>query len=93
MWNITWLKTDVKGIYHYAYVIEDLFDRSIVSWAIYENESDEHAKELFKNACEKEQARPGFVHSDNGEPMKRINTCSLLLQTRHCSQFLTSAGK
>jgi transposase InsO family protein len=72
MWDITWLKTDVKGIYHYAYVIEDLFDRSIVSWAIYENESDEHAKELLKNACEKEQAHPDFVHSDNGEPMKGI---------------------
>jgi len=72
MWDITWLKTDVKGIYHYAYVIEDLFDRSIVSWAIYENESDEHAKELFKNACEKEHAHPDFVHSDNGEPMKGI---------------------
>ena len=72
MWDITWLKTDVKGIYHYAYVIEDLFDRSVVGWMIFENESDEHAKELFKAACEKEHAHPDFVHSDNGEPMKGI---------------------
>ena len=28
MWDITWLKTDVRGIYYYAYVIEDLYDRS-----------------------------------------------------------------
>ena len=28
MWDITWVKTDVRGIYYYAYVIEDLYDRS-----------------------------------------------------------------
>jgi putative transposase len=72
MRDITRLRTDVKGIYHYAYVIEDLFGRSVVSRAIYENESDEHAKELFKNACEKEHAHPDFVHSDNGGAMKGI---------------------
>jgi putative transposase len=60
-------------IHHYAYVIDDdLFDRSVVSWAIYENESGEHAKELFKSACKKEHARPDFVHSDNGGAMKGI---------------------
>ena len=72
MWDITWLKTDVKGIYKYAYVIEDLFDRGIVGWAIYENESDEHAKELFEEVCRKELAYPKYVHSDNGEAMKGI---------------------
>lgn len=72
MWDITWLKTDVKGIYYYAYVIEDLYDRSIVGWAIYENESDEHARDLFKAVTEKEGASPEFVHSDNGSAMKGI---------------------
>lgn len=72
MWDITWLKTDVKGIYYYAYVIEDLYDRSIVGWAIYENESDEHARDLFKSVTEKEGAWPEFVHSDNGGAMKGI---------------------
>jgi transposase InsO family protein len=72
MWDITWLKTDVKGIYYYAYVIEDLYDRSIVGWAIYENESDEHARDLFKTVTEKEGACPEFVHSDNGSAMKGI---------------------
>ena len=35
-WDITWLKTDVKGKYLYAYVIMDLFDRSIVGWSIHD---------------------------------------------------------
>lgn len=72
MWDITWIKTDVQGLYYYAYVIEDLFDRSIVGWAIYENESDVHAKELFELVTQKENAQPLFVHSDNGNAMKGI---------------------
>src|SRR5574344_2051596 len=80
MWDITWLKTDVKGIYYYAYVIEDLYDRSIVGWMIFENESDVHAKELFEAACLKEKAHPKFVHSDNGEPMKGITLVAFYYQ-------------
>ncbi|HHU36675.1 MAG TPA: IS3 family transposase [Treponema sp.] len=72
MWDITWIKTSVQGLYYYAYVIEDLFDRSIVGWAIYENESDEHAKELFSSIIQKEQAYPNYIHSDNGNAMKGI---------------------
>lgn len=72
MWDITWIKTEVQGLYYYAYVIEDLFDRSIVGWAIYENESDEYAKELFELVTQKENAHPLFIHSDNGNAMKGI---------------------
>lgn len=72
MWDITWIKTSVQGLYYYAYVIEDLFDRSIVGWVIYENESDEHAKELFELVTKKENANPQFIHSDNGNAMKGI---------------------
>lgn len=72
MWDITWLKSPVTGIYYYAYVIEDLFDRSVVSWAIHENESDVHARDLFEAACIQEKTHPDFVHSDNGNPMKGI---------------------
>lgn len=72
MWDITWLKSSVTGIYYYAYVIEDLFDRSVVGWAVHENESDVHAKELFEYTCRKERSHPMFVHSDNGNPMKGV---------------------
>ena len=76
MWDITWLKTDVRGIYYYAYVIEDLYDRSIVGWMIFDNESDAHAAELFEATCIKENCHPDYVHSDNGEPMKGITLCA-----------------
>ena len=35
MWDITWLKSPVTGTWYYAYVIEDLYDRSIVAWMIF----------------------------------------------------------
>ena len=80
MWDITWLKTDVRGIYYYAYVIEDLYDRSIVGWMIFDSESDVHAAELFDATCRKENCHPDFVHSDNGEPMKGITLCAFYYQ-------------
>ena len=72
MWDITWLKSPVTGIWFYAYVIIDLYDRSVIDWSIHYNESDEHACELFKDACIKHNCVPKFVHSDNGNPMKGV---------------------
>ena len=69
-WDITWLNTEVKGRYFYAYVIMDLFDRTIVGWAIQEREDGSLARELFARACSEQGAYPKFVHSDNGGPMK-----------------------
>ena len=77
MWDITWLKSPVTGIWYYAYVIEDLYDRSNVAWMIYENESDEYSRELFEYACCKENAHPDFVHSDNRNTMKGVTLFAL----------------
>ena len=80
MWDITWLKSLVTGIWYYAYVIIDLYDRSVINWAIYENESDEHSTQLFKDACIKHGCSPQFVHSDNGNPMKGVTLVGLFYQ-------------
>jgi len=80
MWDITWLKRDITGLYYYAYVIEDLYDRSIVGWAIYDHENDQNAKELFEHVTKKENAHPSFVHSDNGNPMKGITLVAFYYQ-------------
>ena len=80
MWDITWLKSAVTGLWYYAYVIEDLYDRSIVAWMIFENESDVHSRELFEYACRKENAHPDFIHSDNGNPMKGVTLLAFYYQ-------------
>ena len=80
MWDITWLKSTVTGIWYYAYVIIDLYDRSVIDWAVHGNESDGHSAQLFRDACRKHGCSPQFVHSDNGNPMKGVTLCGLFYQ-------------
>jgi putative transposase len=71
-WDITYLPTQVMGIYFYLYLFMDIFSRKIVGWQIYETESSELASEVMRDICERENIAPNQVvlHSDNGSPMK-----------------------
>jgi putative transposase len=77
-WDITWLKTDVRGIFLYAYTIIDLYDRSIVGWSIEDTESDEHATRLFCRLVRDRNVRPEIVHADNGHPMRGVTLAVFL---------------
>lgn len=77
-WDITWLKTDVRGIFLYAYTIIDLYDRSIVGWSIEETESDEHATRLFDRLVRDHKVLPKIVHADNGHPMRGVTLAVFL---------------
>jgi len=71
-WDITYLPTQVKGIYFYLYLFMDIFSRKIVGWQVYETESSELASEVMRDICEREDIAPNQVvlHSDNGSPIK-----------------------
>ena len=71
-WDITYLATNVKGIFFYLYLIMDIFSRKIVGWEIYETESAEQASRLFRKTClcEGIAGKDLVLHSDNGSPMK-----------------------
>jgi putative transposase len=77
-WDITWLRTEVRGLFKFAYVIEDLFDRSIVGWAVHDHEDPDLAKELFERVIRDLGEVPQFVHADNGGPMKGVALVALL---------------
>jgi putative transposase len=77
-WDITWLSTEVKGRYLYAYVILDLWDRSIVGWSIHESEDGEHSRALFERVCRDTGVAPTYLHSDNGGPMKAFTLVEFL---------------
>ena len=77
-WDITWLKTDVAGIFKYAYSIMDLFDRVIVGWTIEHTESDAHAKSLFERIIRDLDVIPEIVHADNGGPMRGVTLAVFL---------------
>lgn len=71
-WDITYLPTDVKGIYFYLYLFMDIYSRKIVGWQIYNAESSDLASEVMRDICARERIAPDQVvlHSDNGSPMK-----------------------
>ena len=71
-WDISYLPTQVRGLYFYLYMIVDIYSRKIVGWSIHETEDSEHAAALMKQACIDEHVLPNqlVLHSDNGSPMK-----------------------
>lgn len=77
-WDITWLKTDVVGIFQFAYSIIDLFDRVLIGWTIESSESDEHAQRLFKRVTRDLKVVPKIVHADNGNPMRGVTLAVFL---------------
>ncbi|WP_437877896.1 IS3 family transposase [Sorangium sp. So ce513] len=71
-WDISYLKTTVRGRFYFLYLIVDIYSRRIMGWAVHEEESGEHAAALFRATCAASQLDPkGLVfRSDNGGPMR-----------------------
>lgn len=71
-WDITYLKSNIRGQYYYLYLFMDIFSRKIVGYDIFNVESMENSSLLFKKICLKEQINKDqlILHSDNGGPMK-----------------------
>lgn len=79
-WDITWMAQSVRGLFYYAYVILDIYDRFIVGWAIHDKEDVAHSQALFAETMQKHQAKGVAVHSDNGHPMKGITLMAFFRQ-------------
>jgi putative transposase len=71
-WDITYLRSPIRGMFYYLYLFLDVWSRKIVGWAVLEEESNEAAAGLFRDICQHNGVDPeGLVlHSDNGGPMK-----------------------
>ena len=76
-WDITWIPSSIRGIFYFSYTIIDIWDRSIVKWAIHDREDDILAQELFHTALDENNYPDVFVHSDNGNPMKGVSLMAL----------------
>ena len=77
-WDITWLPLKIRGLFIYAYVIIDIYDRSIVGWEVHDKEDVELARELFSRLSLKLNLKGVHLHSDNGHPMKGLSLLGLL---------------
>lgn len=69
-YDITYLKTAIRGIYYYLYLFMDIYSRAITGWGIKDVESGEEASNIFRKICERKNINGVILHSDNGSPMR-----------------------
>lgn len=71
-WDITFLKTNVAGMFLYLYFVMDIYSRKIVGYAVHEEQNSEHAAAMIEAICRAEGVDKNqlVLHSDNGGPMK-----------------------
>lgn len=72
-WDITYLRSHVRGQFFFLYLVEDIWSRKILGWAVHEVESEKLAAQLVEHIRldAHDQDLAGWVlHSDNGGPMK-----------------------
>jgi len=71
-WDITYLRTPIKGRFWLLYMVVDVWSRKVVAARVHDHESDELASALLDETCAREGVdRAGLVvHSDNGAAMK-----------------------
>jgi transposase InsO family protein len=75
-WDITYLRSSVRGSFFYLYMILDVWSRKIVGSCVDVCECSDTGEELFKSTCSRLGVDPSTIvlHSDNGSPMKGIQT-------------------
>ena len=80
-WDITYLKTPVRGRFYYLYVVIDIYSRYVVGWMLAERECQYLAHKLLQATCRKYNILPGqlTLHADRGGPMKSKPVEQLLL--------------
>ena len=81
-WDITYLRSPVRGAFFYLYMIMDVWSRKVVAWTVHDVESSQYASDLVELACaEQGVCRDTLtLHADNGASM-RGSTLLATLQT------------
>jgi transposase InsO family protein len=71
-WDITYLRSPIRGVFFYMYMVLDVFSRKIVAAEVHVEESAEIASPLVEWACEREGVSRDVLalHADNGPAMK-----------------------
>src|SRR5690606_21795667 len=71
-WDITYLRSTVRGQFFFLYLIVDVFSRKIVGWDVQDRESQDLAAALIAATAASEGVDQDqlVLHSDNGGPMK-----------------------
>lgn len=70
-WDITYLKSPVRGLFYYLYLVVDVYSRRVVAAEVHTEESSALAATMMQRAVAAAGHPVGLTtHSDNGAPMK-----------------------
>jgi len=80
-WDVTYLPSQVRGLFFYLYAVIDLYSRKLVAWEVHASENADLAAELVERARwrEKLAGKPLVLHADNGA-VQRSHTLRAKLQ-------------
>lgn len=79
-WDITYLRSPIRGTFFYLYMVVDIWSRKIVGWAVHTEELSDHAADLIRRAARDEDISVDTLtlHADNGGPMKGSTMLAML---------------
>jgi transposase InsO family protein len=71
-WDVTYLPSQVRGLFFFLFAVIDLYSRKLVAWEVHERESGQEAARLIERACWRERiaGQPLVLHADNGAAQK-----------------------
>jgi putative transposase len=90
-WDITYLRSSVRGAFFYLYLVVDIYSRKIVGWWVAAEESMDTAADLIERVTREQNVPLNtlVLHADNGGPMKG----STMLATLHRLGVLASFSR
>lgn len=77
-WDITKLRSPVRGVYYDLYVVIDIYSRYIITWTVAAREDSQIAKTMLEDAM-KVHGIPEAIHADRGTSMTSKPVAQLLL--------------
>lgn len=88
-WDITYLKSAVRGSFYYLYMTIDVWSRKIVGFDVHATECANLAARMTASACAEEGVGDGtlVLHSDNGGPMKGATMLAKLQELGVAASF------
>lgn len=88
-WDITYLRSQVRGSFYYLYLIVDVWSRKIMGASVRLEESQVYASDFVAQAVAREAVPSGqlVVHSDNGGPMKGATLLATLQRLGVATSF------
>ena len=88
-WDITYLKSAVRGSFYYLYMTLDVWSRKIVGFEVHDVECAKLAARMTEAACAAEGVPEGtlVLHSDNGSPMKGATMLAKLQELGVATSF------